>query len=47
MMQRDLPNFALTGIAFRTPPSTGETEAWRARLLPTAERPTVLYTLNS
>jgi SAM-dependent methyltransferase len=47
MMQRDLPNFALTGIAFRTPPSTGQTETWRARLLPTADRPTVLYTSNS
>jgi hypothetical protein len=46
MMQRDLPNFALTGIAFRTLPSTGETETWRARLLPAEDRPTVLYTLN-
>lgn len=46
MMQRDLPNFSLTAIAFRTQPDAGQVAIWRARLLPAAERPTVLYARN-
>jgi SAM-dependent methyltransferase len=47
VIQRDLPNFSLTGIAFRTQPDAEQMAIWRARLLPTADRPTVLYTLNA
>jgi hypothetical protein len=46
MVQRDIPNFALTAIAFRTRPDAEQTSTWQARLLPAADRPTVLYTLN-
>jgi SAM-dependent methyltransferase len=46
MVQRDLPSFSLTAIAFREPPDAEQTATWRARLVPTADRPTVLYTLN-
>ena len=46
MMQRDLPNFSLTAIAFRTQPDAEQMAIWRARLLPAEDRPTVLYTLN-
>jgi SAM-dependent methyltransferase len=46
MMQRVLPSFSLTAIAFRTQPDAEQTAIWRARLLPAADRPTVLYTLN-
>jgi SAM-dependent methyltransferase len=47
MIQRNLPNFSLTGIAFRTNPDTEQMAIWRARLLPAADRPTVLYTRNA
>jgi SAM-dependent methyltransferase len=46
MMQRDLPSFALTAIAFRSRPDAGQTALWQARLVPAEDRPTVLYTLN-
>jgi hypothetical protein len=46
VMQRDVPAFALTAIAFCTHPDADEMAIWRARLLPAAERPTVLYTRN-
>jgi SAM-dependent methyltransferase len=47
IIQRDLPNFSLTGIAFRTQPDAEQMAIWRARLLPAADRPTVLYTRNA
>jgi SAM-dependent methyltransferase len=46
LIQRDLPNFSLTGIAFRTQPDAEQMAIWRARLFPSADRPTVLYTPN-
>jgi SAM-dependent methyltransferase len=46
MMQRDLPSFSLTAIAFRSRPDAGQTALWRTRLVPMENRPTVLYTLN-
>jgi len=46
MMQRDLPTFSLTAIAFRRPPDAEQMATWRARLVPAADRPTVLYALN-
>ena len=47
VIQRDLPNFSLTAIAFRTHPDAEQMAIWRARLLPAADRPTVLYTRNA
>ncbi len=46
MVQRDVPNFALTAIAFRSRPDAEQTALWQARLVPAEDRPTVLYTLN-
>jgi len=47
VIQRDLRNFSLTAIAFRTHPDAEQMAIWRARLLPAADRPTVLYTRNA
>jgi SAM-dependent methyltransferase len=47
MIQRDLASYSLTAIAFRTRPDTDETSTWRLRLVPAADRPTVLYTPNN
>jgi SAM-dependent methyltransferase len=46
MVQRDLPTYSLTAIAFRRRPDAEHTAIWRARLVPAADRPTLLYTLN-
>jgi hypothetical protein len=46
MVQRELATFSLTAIAFRSRPDAAQTATWQARLLPAADRPTVLYTLN-
>jgi SAM-dependent methyltransferase len=46
MLQRDLPSFSLTAVAFRTRPDAEQTTTWRMRLVPAADRPTVLYTRN-
>jgi SAM-dependent methyltransferase len=46
MVQRILLTYSLTAIAFEKQPDTEQMATWRARMLPAADRPTVLYTLN-
>jgi SAM-dependent methyltransferase len=46
MVQRDLLNFSLTAIAFRSRPDDEQLAIWQARMLPSDDRPTVFYTMN-
>jgi hypothetical protein len=44
MVQRDLPAFALTAIAFRSRPDAEQLARAQAQMLPAADLPAVLYT---
>jgi SAM-dependent methyltransferase len=45
MVQRDVPTFCLTAIAFRDHPEKEQVTKAQARMLPAADRPAVLYTM--
>jgi SAM-dependent methyltransferase len=43
LVQRDLPAFCLTAVAFRSKPRDGDVKSAQARMLPDADQPAILY----